>query len=141
MRALLRIRRGVGWIFVFAGLLHAAQMVFASLYSLRRVAVYVSAETWTRMHFGHFLLLVCSSVLYLTLAFRREGIFYYEALADFLAGLGAFVVLMSIVAVILVQQRTTPWISLIPSAVLVGYGAGLIAGRPLGVLRSKPEDE
>lgn len=126
---------------MIAGLIHAGQMTFASLYALRRISVDVSAATWTRMHFGHFLLLVCASILYMTLCFKREGIFYYEALADFLAGVGVFVIVMSIVASILVANRATPWISLIPSVFLIAYGCGLIAGRPLGVLRSHAEDE
>lgn len=139
MHALRRIRRGVGWLYVVAGLVHAANMVFASLYALRKIPFHVSAEAWTRLHFGHFLLLVGASTTYLALSFRKERLFYYEALLDFLVGVGVFIVLMTITAAILVTGRGTPWISLIPSAFLVIYGRLLIAGRPMGV-RSPASD-
>lgn len=141
MQALLRIRRGVGWLYVVAGLLHAANMTFASLYALRKISFHVSAQTWTRLHFGHFLFLVGAPLLYLALSFHRERLFYYEALGDFLVGVAGYFVLLTAVAFLLVSGRVSPWLSLLPSAALLAYGAALISGRAFGVKKPAADSD
>ncbi|MBI3552754.1 MAG: hypothetical protein HY077_09555 [Elusimicrobia bacterium] len=129
---LLRLRRGVGLIYLLGGLIHACMMVYAALYSLGRLRVLIPAEIWKQFYFAHFLFLVLGSLVYLGLSFKQTGIFYYEVLADFLVGLTAFIVIMTGVALLLVSGRANPWWSLSMSGFLAAYGAGLMRGRVCG---------
>ncbi len=126
------MRRGTGVIYILAGLAHACLMVFASLYSLRRLHVYVSPELWKELYYAHFLTMVVGGLIYLGLSFKQSGIFYYEVLSDFLVGIAAFVILLTIVASLLVSGRVNAWFSLAPSSLLLAYGGGLISGRAFG---------
>lgn len=132
MTDLLRIRRGLGVIYLLSGLLHWAVMTMAALYSLGRISVVIGVGLWSELYYAHFLFLILASLAYLALSYRQTGIFYYEALVDFLIGIGAFVVLLSVAAVVLYKGLVTPWLSLVPGTFLVAYGAGLYFGRPMG---------
>lgn len=128
---LARIRRGLGLIFLLAGLIHAGEMVLAVLYSQGRLPIVIGAGLWSELYFAHFLFLVMGSLLYLALNFRSTGVFHHETLVDFLVGLGVFILLMSAAAHLLVRRLVAPWWSLAPSAFLACYGLFLTSGRGL----------
>lgn len=132
MTELLRIRRGVGVIYLLSGAVHAAIMILASLYSLRRLPWFIPARLWSEMYYMHFIVFVVSGLGYLFLSFRKSRVFHYEALVDCVVGIGGFIVLMSVAAVLLVKQMVPPWFSLAPSLFLLSYGWGLARGRPMG---------
>ena len=129
---LLRLRRGAGIVYLAAAVIHAGEMIFATLYSLGRLHVYVPAQLWKELYYAHFLFLILGGLIYLGLGFKQCGIFYYEVLADFLVGVAAFVVLLTAVASLLASGRINPWFSLTISAFLAAYGLGLIQGRVFG---------
>jgi hypothetical protein len=83
MTELLRIRRGLGSIFLAFGLLHAVGVLLAP---------------GGRFYFAHYLFFVMTGFCYLFFSYRSTRVFHYETLADFLTGLAAFIVLMSPVA-------------------------------------------
>lgn len=127
--ALARIRRGLGLIIFLAGVIHAFEMVLASLYSQGRLPVVIGAGLWSQMYFAQFLFLVMGSGLYLFLSFRARRTFYFEALVDFLVGLPPFTVLMQAIAQLLVRHAISQWWSLVPSAFLMAYGLFVRSGR------------
>ncbi len=131
MSPILRLRRGVGVVFVAAGVLHATIMVMATLYSMRLLPFVITARLWSRLYFGHFLALVLGCGLYLALGYRRRG-FYFEPLLDFAAGVAGFNVFLTLTAVALVRHWLPAWLSPIPSAFLLAYGLGLMRGRRFG---------
>jgi hypothetical protein len=127
-----RIRKGLGVLYLLAGLIHAATMVLASLYSLGRLPWVISAGTWSQLYYAHYLFMALGGGAYLALSFRADGLFYPESLLDFAVGFGVFVPLVSVTAVLLVRGLVSAWFSLVPSAFLLAYGAGLLRGRRLG---------
>lgn len=132
MTALRRIRLGVGVVFIIAGLFHMAQNAFAALWATHRIHLQVSPTLWAHLYFGQFLFMILAGLGYLTLSFYQEGIFYYEALGDFLAGLGGFLAVIPFVAVGIVYRKISPWASLTPGLLLAAYGVGLTLGRRFG---------
>lgn len=129
---MLRLRRGLGVLFVIAGVVHAALMAAATLYSLGKIHVLVSARLWSELTFGHFLGLVLGSGLYLTLGYWRANEFYFEPLLDFLAGVAAFDLILTGTVFLLAKRLLPPFFSPVPSAFLIAYGAGLLSGRRFG---------
>ena len=132
MKPLLRIRRGVGIVLIAAGVLHMGHNLFAVLYASHRLRLYVPPTAWAELSFAHFLFLVLAGLGYLTLSFMREGIFYHEALADYLAGLGGFIVMLWLTDSLIVSRIISPWCSLATGLLLAAYGGGLCRGRPFG---------
>lgn len=132
MKPLLRIRRGVGVVFIVGGLIHMGQNLFAVLWASGRLRVAVPPGLWAHLLFGQFLFLVFAGVGYLTASFKKERYFHFEALADYLAGMGGFLVVMPVSAGLIVARVLPTWTSLAPGALLALYGAGLCAGRALG---------
>lgn len=127
------IRRGLGIIYILSGLLHGAEMVFATLYSMGKIPLVVTARLWSQMYYAHFLFMVLAGGSFLALSYRRSGLFYPETLIDFLIGIGVFVILISLIGLALVRGLLNPWFSLVPSAFLAFYGYELLQGRRLGV--------
>ena len=130
----LPIRRGLGDFFIMAGVLHLAEMIFATLYCLGQIPIIVSASLWSKLYFAHFLFLVVGGIAYLAWRFKIAGLFYAENLVDFLLGVGIFVILLSLSGTLLVRRLINPWFSLAPGTFLFLYGAGLWQGRRFGVL-------
>lgn len=133
---LLRLKRGIGLIYLLAGVLHAGIMAFATLYSQGRVKLVIPAGLWSEMYYAHFLFLALSGGLYLFLSFKRSGTFQFEAVLDYAIGVAAFVLLLSAAGVVLVRGLVSPWLSLVPSGFLLAYGLGLRAGRRFGFFAS-----
>ncbi len=129
---LLRLRRGIGIIYLLGGLIHAAMMVYAALYSLGRIHAVIPAGLWSEFYFAHFLFMVLGGFIYMGLSFKQARIFYHEILIDYMVGIGAFFVIMTAVALILVRRLVSPWFSLSMSGFLVFYGLGLMTGRICG---------
>ena len=132
MTGLAGIRRGLGVIFVLAGLLHGAVMTLATLYSLGRLRVVIGPGLWSELYYSHFLFLVLASLGYLTLSYKRSAVFYWETLLDFLVGMLVFIVLLGLVGIVLVRGLANPWLSLLPGTFLAAFGLGLFLGRPMG---------
>lgn len=129
---ILRLRRGVGLIYIIAGVLHAGEMVFVSLNSLHILHLSFPAGFWLPFFFAPFLFLILGSMSYLGLGFSECGIFYYEVLADFLVGIAGFFVLFSVIAFTLRDHPVSPWFSLLPSVFVLAFGVGLRQGRTCG---------
>ena len=106
-----RLRRGVGRIYVAAGLLN-----WGSLALLR---LRLPVGLWKLVFFSQFLLLIVGSLLYLALSYARADSFDYHPLVDFLIGVALFVVLLTVSAAY--AQRLF-WL---PGAFLIGYGLRL----------------
>lgn len=132
MTQLRRIRRGVGLILILAGLISLGEMIFASLYSMGRVPILVSARLWSELYYAQYLFMTLGGGMYLLLSFRQAGVFHYEALVDFIIAVGVFTMLLGLAGFVLVRELTVPWFSLLPGSFLVSYGAGLVAGRSFG---------
>jgi len=129
--ALARIRRGLGAVFALAGLLDGAETLLAVLYTRGKVPFVITAALWSRLHFAQFLFLVVGAMLYLTVSFGAAGVFYHEALADFLIGFLIFMFLWSGRVVLLVRGLVPVWTAFGPGLFLAGYGVSLRAGRTL----------
>jgi hypothetical protein len=133
---LARIRRGLGLIFILAGIIQTATMVLATLYSLGKLPVVIGAGVWSQLYFAQFLFLVMGSVLYLGLSFKQAELFYFEALADFAVGTTLFILVLTVLAHLLVRRVVSPWWSLLDGLVLAGYGFFVRAGGLSGLIRS-----
>ncbi len=129
---ILRLRRGVGFIYIIAGFIHASEMVFVSLNALHLLHLSFPPGFWPKFFFAPFLFLILGSLSYLTLGFRECGIFYYEVLADFLVGIAGFIVIFSAIAFTLRDNHISPWYSLVPSVFVLAFGLGLMQGRVCG---------
>lgn len=129
---ILRLRRGVGMIYMITAFLHAAEMVFVSVDAPRLLHLSLPAAFWLPFFFAPILFLILASMSYMVMGFRAAGIFYYEVLADFLAGIAVFVVLFSAVAFGLRGNAINRWFSLAPSAFVLAFGFGLVRGRTCG---------
>ena len=134
MNEIQRLRRGIGALYVLAGVVHWAEMGFVTLISYRLIQVHMTGQLWSRMYFAQFLLLVITGPLYLLLAFRRSGLFTYAALVDYLVGVPVFIILLSIVLALLVRGAS-PALSFLPGGFLLAYGIGLLSGRAVGFLK------
>jgi len=109
-----RLRRGVGVVYVLAGLLQWG--VLAGIW-LR-----LPAPVLSRLFFGQFLFLILGGLAYLASGFARTGTFLYEPLSDYLIGVAVYVVLLSLVAVILGKGLAGPWLAPTPGLFLIYYG-------------------
>ena len=126
MSGALPIRRGLGAVYLLAGLLNAVLMILPGLCAL-------NARLWSLLFFGQFLFLVAGGLGWLAYGYRRAGLFFAEPLIDFLLGIGGFVVLLSAAGWALRRAPLSPWIALSPGAFLLFYGFELIRGRRLGL--------
>jgi hypothetical protein len=129
---LLRIRRGLGWLYVLTGLVQTALMGLAVAVSLGWLQVFLTGRQWSQAFYGQFLLLCVAGPMYLLLAFRKERVFIPAVYVDLIAGIPVFVVLLSGVLPLLARGGTRV-LALLPGAFLLGYGAGLVSGRAYAV--------
>lgn len=131
----LRLRRGIGSLFITAAGLYLAIMALASLYNTGSLpTVRISAARWSQLFFGHFLFLVLTPLGYLALSFSRTGRFQAQALVDFLTGLLIYLIFFAIVGLVLVSFPVTPWLSLVPGVFLLYYGVRIRQGRQIWAL-------
>lgn len=112
-----RLRRGVGIVYVLAGLLQWGVLAGAWLR--------LPAPMLSRLFFGQFLFLIFGGLTYLTASFARTGRFIYHPLVDYLIGVAIFVVLLSFVALILAKGLAGPWLAPAPGLFLIWYGVKL----------------
>ncbi|MFA6004309.1 MAG: hypothetical protein WC881_09600 [Elusimicrobiota bacterium] len=122
---------GLGAIFIIFGLLAAVQMSLATLYSLGRLAVMLSAEGWSRLFMAHIIMLAGCGTLYLVLRYRSTRSLPLQGICDLAFGIILFVAMLGGVGYILVQGLATPWLSLAPALFLLYYGYRLRKGKPL----------
>lgn len=135
---LLRLKRGLGLIYILAGASHAWLMAFATLYSLGRVKLVIPASLWSEMYYAHFLFLCLAGGLYLFLCFRKTRTFNFEATVDYSVGVAVFILLLTFTGAALYKGWVNPWFSLAPSVFLLAYGLGLRAGKRFGFLPAPP---
>ena len=129
-----RLRRGVGAVYLAAGVLHWAEMALALSAAFHKLPFAIPAPLWSRLFFGHFLLLILGGSLYLAVSYFRSGLFTYLALVDYIVGIPVFMIgfplLFGYVA------GGGPWpLAFVPGAFLVAYGWGLRRGRAMGFCR------
>ncbi len=113
-----RLRRGVGVVYVVAGVLQWCVLAGAWLM--------LPAGLMSRLFFGQFLFLILGGLAYLSANYVADNKFVYEPLADFLVGVAVYVVLLSLVALILVKGLAGPWLAPAPGLFLMGYGYKLL---------------
>lgn len=131
----LRVRRGVGLIYLLAGILHAGIMAFATLYSMGRIPFVITASLWSELYYAHFLFLAMSGGLYLFLSFKKSGLFHFEIMLDYAIGMSAFMLLLTFTGLALFKGWLPGWFSLTPSGFLLLYGRGLRAGKRFGFFK------
>ena len=68
-----------------------------------------------RLFFGQFLFLILGGFAYLASSFAASNRFEYAALSDFLVGVAAYVVVLSLASY-------SAWLAPVPGAFLLGYG-------------------
>ncbi len=131
----LRLRRGLGTLFVAAAVLYLAIMAFASLYNTGGLPqVRVSAARFSQLFFGHFLFVAVAPLAYLGVNFRRTKQFRAQALVDCLTGLLIYMIFFALVGVLVASFAVTPWLSLLPGLFLLYYGLRVRHGRQIWAL-------
>lgn len=133
---LLRLRRGVGLIYVLAGLANWAEIGLALLASSGRLPFSISPRLWSQLFFGHFLLLVVSGLLYLTISYYVSGLFTYLALMDYLVGVPVFMIALPAILGLVIHGAPAA-LAFLPGGFLLAYGFGLRRGRAMGFFQPR----
>ncbi len=125
------LRKGVGVIFILAGVLHAGSMALAA-WLLRGLPLVQKAEILELYYYVHFILLIAGSCAYLFYGYWRAQAFFIEPFMDFLAGLGLFVLVVGVAGALIAHVSHGATLFFLPGVFLMAYGAGLIQGHAFG---------